>query len=609
MKAGDGTKLGEVLRKYSTISVEDYQRSYSWQNDDVDDFFGDLLLAASPEISSHFFGTLIFQEVEGDETRVTVVDGQQRITTIYVTLAAIRDAVLRLSVDTIPPKAYGMAPDRPAEEATKLIVSDGKNSNFFRYEANRFIRPIMEESVFSHPDDQKKIAATHKQVTLAFRHAVRRIRSKLLESLPKESTDLERLAFLNSLLTAITEKFRVLTIETDNLSESLDIFLTLNDRGQELGPSDIVKGKLMAALGRGQTDLQQMALQEKINREWTQLSEDVREPETFLRHYLISTGVEAVQKKAVVNEVDKRMKGKDEISDLDASKKFWKDLRTEGVHYTEIIGAAVKDTGAKLHLKLLEGLQKSHRIFLMAVFSQSSLREGKALNEIVRLTFVLSFRWVAAERGRQLLEDTFQGLAMAARGVLPSQSKKSAREPATGEELVEALKKLVEDFNVDFHKVMSRDVDGSFLSRAALYYAQYLTVGSAVAHDLKDLHLEHIAPQTKTSEWEEELFPGNTDKSKYEDVISSIGNLTLLDPTLNHKLGNKPFWEKRQEYEKSSMFLTTNLTKFESWTEAIVAKRTLWVSEVFSLVCSVAGPNSTAAPFADWYSKRESGKG
>ena len=132
MKAGDGDKLGEVLRRYTSMRVEDYQRTYSWTNDDIDDFFADLIAASDSSVRSHFFGTLIFQEDSDNPSRVTIVDGQQRVTTVFITIAAIRDAVSVLSEETIPAKSYGMAPERPAEEATKLIVS-GVDINFYRY--------------------------------------------------------------------------------------------------------------------------------------------------------------------------------------------------------------------------------------------------------------------------------------------------------------------------------------------------------------------------------------------------------------------------------------------------------------------------------------------
>jgi hypothetical protein len=416
---------------------------------------------------------------------------------------------------------------------------------------------------------------------------------------------MEKLVFLNQLLKTITDKFRVLTIETESLSESLDIFLTLNDRGQELGPSDIVKGKVMASLGRGLNEESQLGLQEQINLEWNQLTDDVRETETFLRHYLLSTGADKVQKKSVVNLVEVRMRGVGEVPDLQATQSFWSGLKLAGSHYNTIVTCAVKDGQTKLNLKLLEGLQKSHRIFLMSVLGRSDLATGGVLEELIRLTFVLSFRWAAADKGRQSLEDTFHDLAMKTKGIQKDQTETGLTSAMTAEQLVAELKKQVEGVDVDFLKTMSKDIDGSFISRAALYYAQYLTVGNFVAHELGDLHLEHIAPQTPTALWRAELMSDESEGSEYEDVITSIGNLTLLDPALNHKLGNKPFLEKVQEYRKSSMYLTTNLSKFQVWSKQIVKARTKWLSEVFSGVCSVAGTSGSVASFADWYSSQE----
>ena len=599
MKAGDGDKLGEVLRRYTSMRVEDYQRTYSWTNDDIDDFFADLIAASDSSVRSHFFGTLIFQEDSDNPSRVTIVDGQQRVTTVFITIAAIRDAVSVLSEETIPAKSYGMAPERPAEEATKLIVS-GVDINFYRYEANRFIKPIMDASVFMPPDSQQKLKTNHKPVTLAFRHAVKRIRATIADELPSGS-DLDKLTFLNHLLATLTNKFRVLTIETESLSESLDIFLTLNDRGQELGPSDIVKGKLMSSLGRGLSEAKQLALYETINNDWKQLTEDVKEPETFLRHYLISSGVEKVQKKAVVNLVDKRMKGDGSVSEVQATENFWRDIKLAAGHYNILVNAAMNAEQAKLHVTLLEGLQKSHRIFLMAALRNDDLYGKKTMEEIVRLTFVLSYRWAGADKGRQSLEDAFHDLAICALGVSADQNSSLARDALTGDELVAKLRGLVDEVEVDFLKIMRRDIDSSFISRAALYCAHRLTVGNAIGHSLKDLHLEHIAPQTGTTTWVNELFGDDSEGSLYEDTITSIGNLTLLDPALNHKLLNKPFAEKRAEYEKSSMYLTTNLAKFEIWSEEIIKARTIWLSELFSAVCSNLGPSKDTLAFADWY--------
>jgi uncharacterized protein with ParB-like and HNH nuclease domain len=601
MKAGEsGTQLGQVIRSYSSMKVEDYQRTYSWKSEDVDYFFQDLIDASLSPKENHFFGTLIFQEVPGDNNKVTIVDGQQRLTTVFLTIAAIRDEVLKLGVQEIPPPAYGMAPERPAEEATKLIVNNEGSGVFYRYQANRFIKQIIDSSVFAHPDQQSAIKDKHKQNTLALRHAVKRVRDNLQDILSGLSES-QKLKTLNNLLKTITEKFIVLKIETTSISESLEIFLTLNDRGQPLGPSDIVKGKIMAARGRGLSDERQLELQEQINIDWDELVDSVREPETFLRHFLLSTGSSKVQKKKVVSIVESRLKQSQNQTEQQVALAFWEELKTAGSVYGHLISGSLASQDSQYHMMLLEGLQKSHRIFLLALMSREDTSSSEFFDELIRLTFILSYRWTAADKGRQELEDKFFELAMFCSG--NAKDHKGKEVVYTPEELTQAIKKLAESVEVDFEAVFSRNIDSSFIVRAALHYSQKLAAGSAILPMLKDTHLEHIAPQSSTPDWLKEVYHNQKEKyENYENLVTAAGNLTLLDPGLNTKIGNKPFSNKRAEYEKSSMYLTRDLSGFDIWDEQLIQDRTDWLASNFSQICSVEKFTGQIETFSNWHS-------
>lgn len=66
-----------------------YQRSYSWGKQQVDDFWQDMMRAIK-EDTQYFLGTLVFSSA--DESRViSVIDGQQRLATTTILLAAMRD--------------------------------------------------------------------------------------------------------------------------------------------------------------------------------------------------------------------------------------------------------------------------------------------------------------------------------------------------------------------------------------------------------------------------------------------------------------------------------------------------------------------------------------
>ena len=604
MKAGEsGTSLKQVIETYYGIKIDDYQRPYSWKEEQIEDFFGDLKDASEPNSEDHFFGTLILQQEEDGQKFASLVDGQQRLTTFFLTVAAIRDELWRLSEREIP-RSGSPIPKRPYDDCINLLLDPGSTNGRFRFRPNRFAKEIIDKCAFAEPDKQDKLRPRGNPSTGALRKGIRKIRESLSEVLSDKS-EVDKLHTLDRLLDTLLHKFFVLKIETTSLSESLDVYLTLNDRGTQLGPTDIVKGKLMMALGAEADEEEQIELQERINIDWDKLIADVVEPETFMRHFLISTGKEKVQKKKVVDFVEKRLRASNDSSELEAADKFWSDLKISAGHYRDLVGVDTsKNDDISYHLALLEGLQKSHRIFLLAVFERPDLREDPpVLSELVRLTFVLSYRWAIEDKSRQGIEDKFHELAQSCRGFTKESETVKPSERLSGDQLIEKLKTESEDIEVNFEKAFRREADGGFICRAVLHYAQRLTASNALGSDIKSYHLEHVAPQKATDNWMQMVYGQATEKYiEYDEVITAMGNLTLLDPGLNTKLQNKPFSDKKDEYRKSTLFLTSDLVRMNSWTEELIRQRTEWLIEAFSGVCRARDPIQQIASFADWSS-------
>jgi hypothetical protein len=381
----------------------------------------------------------------------------------------------------------------------------------------------------------------------------------------------------------------VLQIETGSIGESLDIFLTLNNRGMALGPSDLVRGELMRILGHGLDEKEQGKLQEKILDEWTEVVELVSEPEVFLRHYLLATSEDKVQKKMVVDFVKKRLAGSgDEAKKVQEAEKFWKDLKQAAVKYGAFLQPQQLGDASSYFVELLEGLQKSHRIAILTL-----LRSGYAedvCSEIIRLIYVLSFRWSMANLNRQAIEDLFQELST------------KIRTGSAHSEIINELEQRCLEIDIDFKKFFKGDIDDDFITRAALHYINKLTAKGVLIHDLKSLHLEHIAPQTETDEWLQALFGfDEKDYANYEVLVTRGGNLTLLDPGLNTKIGNKSFKDKKAEYTKSGLFITSNLCEFEKWDESLILERGDWLADCFLQLCSPTKPPKKLDSFTDWY--------
>jgi hypothetical protein len=83
-------------------------------------------------------------------------------------------------------------------------------------------------------------------------------------------------------------------------------------------------------------------------------------------------------------------------------------------------------------------------------------------------------------------------------------------------------------------------------------------------------------------------------------LVSSIGNLTLLDGNLNKQASFRPFIEKKPRYDKSNYIITRDLTKIEDWTVEHINARSEWLIAMFDEIFQVDEP-SAVLPFTEWY--------
>lgn len=582
--------LLDVVSDFKTLQIEDYQRTYSWEKEQIEEFVEDLKECVRSG-ENHFFGTLILQENDSKKDVATVVDGQQRLTTAFILVATLRDAIKELPDHIIAPAKENLRPIDVRDKAWNFLCST-TNLNEHRFVSSRFLRDLMENSVLAEPERQIALPARDRTVTLAFRKGVRQIRELIRKDLTNYPDATQKLQRINAILDALLERFLVLRVSTKSLSESLDIFLTLNNRGLPLGPSDLVRGEIMSVRGQGLPDSEQLKLQKTILEEWQTIAENVSEPEAFIRHYLVATSEEKVQKKKVVTSVLKRINDENLLVKQKNAESFWQDLMSAAITYGQIMNPTMGGD-CQYHLELLDGLLKSHRILLLTVF-RNELEEADR-NEICRLVFVLSYRWVMAGKNAQKLEDTFQDLSKEVRQNEPVQSIKVK------------LEAEINDIELDVKKYFTNDADSAFASRALLHAVNRATTRGAnsIQLDNKKLHLEHIAPQSETDDWVSSVFNGDSKQfSDYESIIGSIGNLTLLDNGLNLQAQRKPFEEKKKEYRKSTMDVARDLMEFTTWNKETINLRTEWLVEMFEIIWSAKQSKSQPQAFSNWFKSR-----
>ncbi len=119
--------------------------------------------------------------------------------------------------------------------------------------------------------------------------------------------------------------------------------------------------------------------------------------------------------------------------------------------------------------------------------------------------------------------------------------------------------------------LMATSVDRKHFTRPALRLISIAMGDDPAVYNDGKATIEHILPQGKKHRgpWNRD-FPVKQSKS----VAHRLGNLTLLEPKLNHLLANRPWDEKRLVYAKSNFILSRELMDLERWTPATLAERT-----------------------------------
>lgn len=225
------------LLKSAYYLIPRFQREYSWDRENVDDFWVDTIQESQGD---YFIGAMVIYP----ETKDTfaVVDGQQRLTTITLLLCALREA---FKAHDDPERANGTHGfiERQDEDDQPQYVLQTETS--FPYLQDRILSKEEPEVKITPGKEEKALADAYSQLRAYIDATVRAIKDK--PTIPKDS----RLDRVREELKGIRDKvldLQVISVEVDNRDDATLIFETLNARGKDLTVADLVKTHLLGYL-------------------------------------------------------------------------------------------------------------------------------------------------------------------------------------------------------------------------------------------------------------------------------------------------------------------------------------------------------------------------
>ena len=583
------TTIRDILQKSNQqLVVPSYQRSYSWNIEQCKDLFKDINNSQNGD-NAHFIGTIIRCKRNGSE--YDIVDGQQRLTSISLLLAAIRDIDAELGTginSDFPVIQSYIQPHNPSTGANFIKITHASKDQEFKSIYKLFIGTdeVSESDLKSL--SQKSRAA--KKVEDAFEFFKEEVRELALsgDNLVMHGENAHLNLFnpsekaLRNLLDKIID-LKVVDIELKDVPAAYRVFNALNSRGLELKQSDLIKSHILGNLpDTSSEDLNlrkwgeiigvieeynnKNSNKDKNNNKDENSNEDkdktpLMNEDDFFYHYLISRGSKISVKKETFAEYE------ESIESPIAAKTTLERLSKDIYLYRIIFDSSAKIPGEKRDKRDAATWDKSlvalntfgfvqHRPLILALLrryfdDKDSAIKTTVVNDFLKLIEKSQFVLTAINGTPG---NKFTAMYNSQAREIFSLSKASG---ADGNQnintvynyLLKKYQELMESVpeNVFVDKFIKKiSYENHALARYVLDHYQPKTFGKPG----NKLTIEHIIPKSRIKEVSKDPNISSETKDYYAKIINSPGNLILLRRIDNEDCENMSLDDKLKHYKK-----------------------------------------------------------
>lgn len=239
--------IREVFSKF-WFRIPDYQRAYVWGKDEISELIDDVNYASEHNSEGQYFlGSMVLRKAERSEDGLSfeeheLLDGQQRLTTLMLMLACIRDRTANSKLkDTCRKMLYQEENEWENIPGRDRLVYD------IRDNVGDFIERLVKADAGTRSADLAGIAAS-KNLSLANMAVGMQTIHACLDDGERFSSTADFDRFVGYLL----NNALFIYVATEDLDDAFRLFTILNDRGIPLSNSDILKAKNLWNYRQGQ---------------------------------------------------------------------------------------------------------------------------------------------------------------------------------------------------------------------------------------------------------------------------------------------------------------------------------------------------------------------
>lgn len=540
--------IGQLLHE-KQLRVPFYQRSYAWKKPQVKELYDDLRRAIDDDREYYFLGSIVGCQDEQKSDVIEIVDGQQRLATTAILLAAIRDRLHDLSDQKLANKFeeqylfHEKGFRNPVRRPTVRL--NDTDDHFFQERVmgfggrDKFKRPDMRTPSFRLIDDAAHIAASQVKEIVGTRK-------------PNDQK-----GELDKWVNFIRDRARVIFIVVDDPADAFMIFETLNDRGLDLTVADLTKNYLFMKTGKEHVD----TAQDHWARMATTLaaSSDAEITKVYI-HHLWSSFHGVTRDKELFRDL------RDKYDNSTKALNFTKLLADTSTVYAALGNSDSdywQDYGrhAKRHLAILNSSLKATqvRMLLLAVVDRFSKSD---VGLVLTCCVWWSVRFLIAGGSPSKWESHY---ATRAKSIRDGQIKNAA-------DLIASMDSVVPGDDA-FEAAFAEAEVGKAVGRYFLACLEDAALRKGSPHLGQDdpalADREHILPENPDPQnWK------HLTKEDHQRLCDRLGNHALLTPEENKKRKNGHFKDARVIYSRSNFVMTQRVGGHAGdWDEEAVQRR------------------------------------
>jgi len=578
------------LLKKGMFEVPNYQRNYAWTERELRDLWEDLGTIGDKG-PPHFTGTIVIEKGKeplfrhGDTYEMySVIDGQQRLTTITILLFCIYDRLMELlesakSIDVEKTSENVLRQYIRYEDIYKLKLGSSDDA----YLKDVILKTEPTEIVGKPPQtpSQERLRAAK----LFFK-----------ERLKDKDFD-----FLNRLIMKTTNWLQIIRYEVAHGIEACLLFEAMNDRGRQVGDFDKVKNHLIYTAYKEKDE----DLANYVNEAWGEIFRNLMtiegkgfDEEDLLRYHWVTMygGTRTFNYRGFKEEIAKS-------PDILRSIRNYTDTMKELSYVLkEILDPLSEDSFADWKkeaslIEIRESLEGLRRLRAIATFIPLLLASRVAFSNlpaifayITQVCEVYAFRvYKLANRRADTGKSAIYGVAnefFGLQGEIVHYSDAKIRKT-----IRDNLAKVFDyiDYYCDdtqFEGYLKRKDIYSSYERSWLegYEVRYLLYEYEKWKRLHEKHKEpppawkdvesNVTIEHILAESPEDYEKWSTEKRKvHKEIVHKLGNLTLATLEWNASLGSKSFDKKRIQYNESTFLVQRELHDYSEWWENEINRR------------------------------------